>query len=1002
MKRFYEFQLDPVNECLWREGTRLTLTPKAFKILNCLVENVGRTVTKDEFMEEVWPGIYVGEENLKVYIRELRALLSDQAGKPRFIETYRDKGYRFIASVIEETDDRAEGDQLFGRETELAKLNSSFEQARDGNRQIVFVTGEPGIGKTALVEAFLLQLSGRVIRVGLGQCIESYREQEAFYPVLEAFGRLLNDATNQEFGELLARHAPTWLVQFSGIVSLDRIEALRGQVIGAGRERMLREICKALEIVTAETPLVICIEDLHWTDHSTLDLIAALARRREPARLLLLATYRPVEVILAKHPLRQLKSELCLHHQATEVPLELLNETAVSHYLTAHHSKQIAEQLAASVWQKTDGNPLFIVALMNHLVNQQMIVEREGEWKLQCSAEQVQAIVPDSLLEIIKKQVEQLSPREQEVLTAASVIGQSFSTAVLAKSLQSTPSEIDECCDSLSRSHLLLTRGGLLDLPNGEVSGLFNFTHALHRDAIYRDCSPSGRLNLHRRVGEALEDTWREQKHEIAGELVRHFQECRDYFRVANYLQLQANNAEHRYAYQDAITLLNSALQVTLELKNGSVALNCEIKTQLARIYDRLGDKSKSAELYQEVTALASAANLNDVAAASMLGLSREIAFTDSEKALDLADRSLVLFTDDNSAPRLAAEAWSIFLRLGSKGFDAALQSELKERFDLLRELGDERTLAEHAFGLAVVQMFTGNHEGALQTAAESLPMLARSGDSLAHFTVHWMQNWALLRLGRVGEALKGLRDAVSLVRKNMSAFDTAIGQLVLAELHCEAFDPPGAVSLCEEALPIIRRSESAFIMQRALTFSGIAHMLNGSLTRAEEHLSEMHRLHDTVRIPFAWYWKLPLYCASIELALLQDDLAAAKINLERLRSLAAFHPNLRYRVRLKQLGASCSLAEGDVESAEIGIGEALALVTDHTLPLVAWRVHQTAMDLHQQTGDVVLLKHHRELRDNILMELADSIPESEPLHWSIMRNTLSDTSALAQAERVS
>jgi DNA-binding winged helix-turn-helix (wHTH) protein/tetratricopeptide (TPR) repeat protein len=989
MKRFHEFQLDSVNECLWRGSARLSLTPKAFKILNCLVVNVGRTVTKDEFMEQVWPGIYVGEENLKVYVRELRGLLGDDAGRPKFIETYRDKGYRFIAQVTEEgSGSDPEGVRLFGRHVELAKLNERFKQACSGNRQIVFVTGEPGIGKTSLVEAFLQQVSGHLpMRVGFGQCIESYREQEAFYPLLEAFGRLLHDSAGHDFAELLARHAPTWLVQFSGVVSSTNPEVLRSQIVGAGRERMLREICKALEILTTETPLVLVIEDLHWTDHSTLDFIAAVSRRREQARLLLLATYRPVEVILSAHPLRELKSELCLHGHASEIPLELLTKDSVANYLTTNFSADIANQIVDDVHQKTDGNPLFIEALMSHLIDQEMIGSQNGEWKLECDVVQLRRVVPDSLIEIIQKQVEQLSPKEQELLTAASVIGHSFSTAVLAMSLNGNWADIDEACDALSRRHLLLTRGGLLDLPDGKISGLFQFTHALHRDVIYSSCRPVARCLLHHRVGEAIEKIWHEQEHETAAELARHFQESRDYVRVVHYLQVQAANAEHRYAYQEAITLLELALRFTGELKDGSqIERVCEVKTHLARIYDKLGDKARSAASYKEVAEDAMAVNLNEIAAASLIGLSRELSFKNAAEALQIAERALTIFPSEISPMRLAAEAWTTFLRIGWSGWSAELQDEFKEKFDALRRLGESRILAEHAFGLAVVQMFTGDHDGALQTAEESIPLVSQSGDNLAHLTVHWMRNWALMRKGRLGESLQGLREALSLTRRNMSAFDTAMGQLFLAELHCEAFDPAGALSLCEEALPVIRQSQSGFSLQRALTISGIAQMESGELDYAKELLLEMHELHENVHIPFAWHWKLPLYVALTELSLLVGDLAWAQTNVERLKKLAEFHANLRYRVRFKQVSARLALAQGELETAKQEIKEALKLLEDRKFPLMAWRVHDTAVDVNKQTGDAYLVKHHSQIRDDILLELADSLSENEPLHSTIVR----------------
>ena len=137
MKRFNEFQLDTGQECLWSGNVRLSLTRKAFAVLNCLVDNAGRIVSKDELMEEVWPDLYVGEENLKVHIRELRALLGDRAAQPAFIQPYRDKGYCFIAPVTDGVADgveKSQSQELFGRASELAKLQQLLKQSHEHDR----------------------------------------------------------------------------------------------------------------------------------------------------------------------------------------------------------------------------------------------------------------------------------------------------------------------------------------------------------------------------------------------------------------------------------------------------------------------------------------------------------------------------------------------------------------------------------------------------------------------------------------------------------------------------------------------------------------------------------------------------------------------------------------------------------------------------------------------------------------------------------------------------
>jgi predicted ATPase len=203
-----------------------------------------------------------------------------------------------------------------------------------GARQLVFVTGEVGIGKTTVMDAFVARLSAKSAAwIGRGQCIEYYGHGEAYLPVLEALGRLCREPEGNQLIDLLARHAPTWLVQMPALLTPTELEALQRRTHGATRERMLRELAEALEVLTTERPLVLWLEDLRWSDVSVVDWLSFVACRRAPARLLIIGAYRPVEVIVNNHALRAVKQELHLHGQCNELPLSFLMEEHVTTYL---------------------------------------------------------------------------------------------------------------------------------------------------------------------------------------------------------------------------------------------------------------------------------------------------------------------------------------------------------------------------------------------------------------------------------------------------------------------------------------------------------------------------------------------------------------------------------------------------------------------------------------------------------------------------------------------
>jgi DNA-binding winged helix-turn-helix (wHTH) protein len=532
---FDPYRLEVRNELLWCGAQALRLTAKAFRVLHYLVEHAGQLVTKDALFEAVWPEMSVSEGVLTNCIGELRKALGDTAQTPRFIATVHRRGYRFIAPVTlvdpsEPTAHRASASVpaspappplLVGREAELQALHQWLERVLQGQRHVVFVTGETGIGKTTVVDAFLGTMTGAAPPwVAWGQCMAPYGAGEAYLPVLDALGRLCRTPGHEHLVALLGQYAPTWLVQMPALLSPAALEGMQHKVLGASRERMLRELAEALEVVTAEQPLVLVLEDLHWSDHATLDLIAWLARRREPARLLLLGTYRPVEVLVHEHPLQALKQDLALHRQCVELCLEGLNEAAVAAYLTARFpGGSLPAGLVRMLYRRTEGQPLFMVQAVDAWVQQGWVTEVAGEWVMQVGLEAVATGVPESVRQMILQQFDGLCPAEQGVLEAASVVGVEFTTAAVAAGVESTMEPVEERCEALVRRGQFLRGCGVEEWPDGTVAGRYAFLHALYQQVVYQQVPVGRRMQIHRRLGMREEAGYGERASEHAAEL---------------------------------------------------------------------------------------------------------------------------------------------------------------------------------------------------------------------------------------------------------------------------------------------------------------------------------------------------------------------------------------------------------------------------------------------------------------------------------------------------
>src|ERR1700730_6649100 len=249
MKVFPPFRLDTVNQCVWRLGDtareeRILLTPKAFAVLAYLVEHAGRLVTHDELLEAVWPDSVVEPQAVKKHVLGVRTALAARPRNSLFIETIPKRGYRFIAPVTEPVaanpvvSGGAAQSTLVGRGVALEVLRQTWQRALNGERQIVFITGEPGIGKTALAEEFRRQVAvGELsIRIAHGQCIEGYGSKEAYGPMLDALGRLCRGPQGGPIVQILSAEAPTWLAQLPGFLTREHREMLRRGNIGRNPE----------------------------------------------------------------------------------------------------------------------------------------------------------------------------------------------------------------------------------------------------------------------------------------------------------------------------------------------------------------------------------------------------------------------------------------------------------------------------------------------------------------------------------------------------------------------------------------------------------------------------------------------------------------------------------------------------------------------------------------------------------------------------------------------
>jgi DNA-binding winged helix-turn-helix (wHTH) protein/tetratricopeptide (TPR) repeat protein len=931
---FPPFRLDVTDERLWKNGSEVKLRRKPFAILKYLATHPRRLVTQEELIEAVWGKVAMSESLLRTHVRAVRQALGDDT----LIETVTRRGYRFLSDVQELREDLLRSaapdlgheviPTLVGRSAELGALRTHLEAALQSRRQMVFVTGDPGIGKTALVEALLRDAASAGALVARGTCIEQYGSGEAYLPILGALGPICRGPHGMRVAELLGRHAPTWLTQLPGVAADDELASLQLRVQGATRARMLRELADALEILSAEVPVVLALDDLHWSDNSTTELLAMLGRRTEPARLLVVGTCRMTE-LARTDTVRKVVGELSAHRQAATVALELLSTEAVGEYVSVRWPGHGFPSLARTVHEATSGNPLFMVALLDDLESRQMIRAVDGSWQLSATEADIRSHRPDSVRQLIDIQIDRLAPEDQRVLEAAGAVGAEFTCGVVAHALEVAVDDVESCCEGFAEQARFLRYVGTETWPDGTLQARYAFVHALYRHAANaRNSSAVTRL-WHRRIGERLEAGFKDVADTIAGELATHFDAGQSFAQAIHYYDLAGLRAGRLSGGAEALAHFERArgllprlvetpdrdqleLRILRRLGRAAIAANAlqnerlvPTFTRAAELARRLGDTaSLGAALVglQQCRMMGGGVREIDVHAAevsevagrvgdSMLanwgrlmasaGALHQGRLLEAERGLSEGIASATVTTPPSSfdgpsfpyGPLLFSNLAQVEWLVGRP--DAALSSAL-ESVARAEALDDPFTLALGLAAAANVQMWRRDAKAALELAQRGMAVALEAGSGLGMARAASVFHLASVILDRASASV-ALGEIEAALSAHSSASPTArpYYSLFVAEIAARAGQVERALAELRESFAIAKAcDERAWEPER--------HRLLGELQKATDKSAAERSFSTAIEVAHDQSSRSLELRAAISL----HRLGAKKKTLERVRRL--------------------------------------------------------------------------------------------------------------------
>ena len=1008
---FGPFRLDVDAGILYRGTELIPLGQRATALLSALVESPSTLISKDALVEAAWPGLAIEDSNLSVQIATLRRILGE-AGCADWIETMPRRGYRFVGPVAatagtngadassatpihagsmdraKEPTSPAPGDPhlVVGRTAPFEVLDQMTQRMLAGQRQIAFVTGEAGIGKTAFIAKAMERLTGQGFDLLYGRCTERFGTDEVFLPLIDALVTRYR-ANGLDLLPAIRSHAPSWMLQLPSDIELPERAAFQDELFGVTRERMLREFCDLVEALSADRVLVLVLEDLHWSDFATLDVLSRFARGKGKASVLVLGSYRPADSAIGGHPIRRLHQDLEIHGCCSELRLDRLSHTEVERYIALRfHDAELASALSGPVFERTQGHPLFVTSMLQHLIDQQAIVEVNGTWRLSSQATYSQDGVPNNLMNMINYELGRLSDDERRLFDVASVAGEEFSAALVAAGLSRDAVEVERDIEALVRKDHIIVRSGASEWPDGTYSGSYSFRHILYQNVIYQNLAPGQRAQTHRRLGKRLEEAYTGRTAEIASVLALHFEQGRDFPSALRYLGQAAESSTKRLGHAEAASYLTRAIAILDRFDAADkLATRIALLRQRSWALRSSGDLAGSACDLKEIIACAEQANEIRQQVNGLMALNTFCLYADRRACLQTAEAVMArsgALEDDPFKALVQGSSASINLYLkGWHDQDAELCTRAVE---LTAGAHNHGTLIRRYGIEGILDCWQSRYLEASRCAAEGKRLARAVGDIYVFVLFNVLESTALIHLGEWRQLKLETATALELATRNANKPANALCRLTLAWLYVEAMDFEGACQLCEGVNEdVFHETQFAIFFKKAVLAKAFVGL--NDLTRAREQFEDIRRCMDEDQIPIDFTIATQLYHCLGEYCLQIGDIAQARKWAKELHDYVAPAPDHNHLAQAHELFARIAFALGDSGDALAHLSRALEIVDNNDFPLASWRVYAAAAEIFAKCGEADKAATCRIRFVDVLRRLAQNFEPEDRLHKALV-----------------
>ncbi len=738
--------------------------------------------------------------------------------------------------------DRLAGGVFVGREREVGELRFGLDEALSGHARLLLLVGEPGIGKTRTANELCTYARLRGAQVLVGRCYEG-EGAPAYWPWVQAIRSYVQESDPDELrtemgpgAANIAQIVSEVEEQIPGLAPPPHLEP------DQARFRLFESITSFLRNVARRRPLVLLLDDLHWADKASLLMLQFLARDFKDARLLVLGTYRDVE-LGRQHPLAQTLAELAREQVGTRVLLRGLDDTEVARYIEMTSGMVPPEALVTAVYRETEGNPFFLSEVVRLLV---------ADGRLQDAGEMRAwtVTIPQSVREVVGRRLEHLSEECNRMLTIAAVIGREFNLAALERLTEHSAERVLALVEEGEAARVIGEAAGRA------VIGRYSFSHALIRESLYTELSRTRRVRLHKQIGEVLEALYGEDVEPHLAELAHHFGEAAaagDVQKALDYAERAGTRAMTINGWEDATLHYEHALLMVELQQPPDDRARGRILLGLGEAVKAGGDPEKGRLVLEQAIEVAERAHTPDVLARAALALGSSLVATDmgrrNEAAIPALERALDTLPGQDSELRANVLArLSLELALSSENGRAKLLST--EAIAMASRIEAPRALVAALIASQWVAVEPERADEFLAISARVLRSAIERQDVELQIHIIRARQTLLLQLGdpsQIERELPALQELAGVVRQPFYRWAALTAEPLLAGMRG---DFELAERLSQEALAFGQRAKAPNAM---LAFAAHLLALRSFQGRLHELEQPVQLIANQYPIPGLW-----------------------------------------------------------------------------------------------------------------------------------------------------